>query len=137
LRSFVFLGSGLGSAARHLLNNFVTAFAGIAFPWGILAINVTGSTAIVLVAGWFAYREHASADVLLFLTTGILGGYTTFSAFSMDPALRYERGQLARLGCNVCRGVRSAVDSRIVCRVVDRSAGVQLTKPGGTEVTLT
>ena len=89
----IFLGSGLGGVARHLLNNLVTAFAGSAFPWGILAINVTGSTAIGLVAGWFAYRGYASADLRLFLTTGILGGYTTFSAFSMDTALLYERGQ--------------------------------------------
>jgi fluoride exporter len=88
----VFLGSGLGGVASYLLNNFVTAFGSV-FPWGILAINVTGSTAIGLVAGWFAYRGYASADARLFLTTGILGGYTTFSAFSMDTALLYERGQ--------------------------------------------
>ena len=89
----VFLGSGLGGVARYLLNNFVTALAGSSFPWGILAINVTGSTAIGLVAGWFAFRGDSPADVRLFLTTGILGGYTTFSAFSLDTALLYERGQ--------------------------------------------
>lgn len=89
----VFLGSGLGGVARHLLNSFVTAFAGGGFPWGILAINVMGSTAIGVVAGWFAYRSEAPADLRLFLTTGILGGFTTFSAFSMDTALLYERRQ--------------------------------------------
>jgi fluoride exporter len=89
----VFLGSGLGGVARHLLNNFVTAFPGSAFPWGILAVNVTGSTAMGLVAGWFANSGYASGDVRLFLTTGILGGFTTFSAFSMDTAILYEHKQ--------------------------------------------
>ena len=89
----VFLGSGLGGMARHLLNNFVTAIPGGGFPWGILAINISGSTAMGLVAGWFANRGYASGDVRLFLTTGILGGYTTFSAFSMDAALLYEHRQ--------------------------------------------
>jgi CrcB protein len=46
-----------------------------------------------LIAGWFALRADASQGVRLFLTTGILGGYTTFSAFSLDAALLYERGQ--------------------------------------------
>ena len=89
----VFLRSGLGGVARHLLNNFVTGFAGSGFPWGILAINVIGSTAIGVVAGWFAFYSEAPADLRLFLTTGILGGFTTFSAFSLDTALLYEGGQ--------------------------------------------
>jgi CrcB protein len=89
----VFLGSGLGGVARHLLNSFLIGVAGSGFPWGILTINITGSTALGLVAGWFAFRGEAPADLRLFLTTGILGGYTTFSAFSLDSALLYERGQ--------------------------------------------
>ena len=89
----VFIGSGAGGVARLLLNNLITGFAGGGFPWGILTVNVLGSTAIGLVAGWFAYRGDAAADTRLFLTTGILGGFTTFSAFSLDTALLYERGQ--------------------------------------------
>jgi CrcB protein len=91
----VFLGSGAGGVVRLLLNNFITGIAGSGFPWGILIINVLGSTAIGLVAGWFAYRGDAPADLRLFLTTGILGGFTTFSAFSLDATLLYERGQPA------------------------------------------
>jgi CrcB protein len=89
----VFLGSGLGGVGRLLLNNLVTGLAGNDFPWGILTINVLGSTAIGLVAGWFAYFGNAAADLRLFLTTGILGGFTTFSAFSLDAAVLCERGQ--------------------------------------------
>ena len=60
---------------------------------GILAINVIGSCAMGLVAGWFALRGQAPQELRLFLTTGILGGFTTFSAFSLDGALLYDRGQ--------------------------------------------
>ena len=65
---------------------------GTEFPLGILAINVIGSLAMGLVAGWFAFKGHAS-HVRPFLTTGSTGGFTTFSAFSLDVALLYERGQ--------------------------------------------
>ena len=68
-------------------------FAGLEFPLGILAINVIGSTAMGLIAGWLAFKGQAPHDVRLFLTTGILGGFTTFSAFALDVALLYERGQ--------------------------------------------
>lgn len=63
------------------------------FRIGILAVNVIGSCAMGLVAGWFAFRGQASQELRLFLTTGILGGFTTFSAFSLDAALLYQRGQ--------------------------------------------
>ena len=89
----VFIGSGIGGVARHLLNGWIMRAVGTEFPLGILAINVIGSLAMGLVAGWFAFKGHASLEVRLFLTTGILGGFTTFSAFSLDVALLYERGQ--------------------------------------------
>ncbi len=66
---------------------------GSEFPLGILLVNVIGSSAMGLVAGWFAFKGHASQEARLFLSTGILGGFTTFSAFSLDVALLYERGQ--------------------------------------------
>ncbi len=89
----VFLGAGLGGVARHFLNVLIAGFAGSSFPWGILTINVLGSTLIGLAAGWFAFRGEASNDLRMFLTTGILGGFTTFSTFSLDAGLLYERGQ--------------------------------------------
>jgi fluoride exporter len=90
----VFVGAGFGGVLRHLLNAWIVRLVGLEFPIGILAINVIGSSAMGLIAGWLAFKGQAPPDVRLFLTTGILGGFTTFSAFSLDAAVLYERGQL-------------------------------------------
>ena len=90
----VFFGGGLGATLRHLVNLACARGIGIGFPWGTLIINITGSTAMGLIAGYLAFKGVASQPWRLFLMTGILGGYTTFSAFSLDAALLYERGEL-------------------------------------------
>lgn len=89
----IFVGAGFGGLLRHALNVWITALIGSGYPYGILAINVIGSTAMGLVAGWFAFKGEAPHELRLFLTTGILGGFTTFSAFSLDIALLIERGE--------------------------------------------
>lgn len=89
----IFLGAGAGGALRHGVNTLAVRLAGDSFPYGIAFINVSGSLLMGLIAGWLAHRGQASETVRLFLTTGILGGYTTFSAFSLDTALLYQRGQ--------------------------------------------
>ena len=89
----VFLGAGIGGALRHGANLAALRLAGAGFPWGTLAINVAGSLAMGLIAGWFALRGAGGGQSLrLFLTTGILGGFTTFSAFSLDTMLLWDRG---------------------------------------------
>ena len=90
----VFLGGGAGAALRHGMNLAAARMLGTAFPYGTLIINVTGSLIMGLIAGYFALKGDASQHWRLFLTTGILGGYTTFSAFSLDAALLYERGEV-------------------------------------------
>ena len=90
----VFIGGGVGSMMRHGVNVSAARLAGTAFPYGTLTVNITGSLAMGLFAGYFAFRGDASQSWRLFLMTGILGGYTTFSAFSLDTALLYERGQV-------------------------------------------
>jgi CrcB protein len=90
----VFLGGGIGAALRHGVNLAAARLAGTAFPYGTLTVNVVGSLAMGLIAAYFAFRGDASQHWRLFLTTGILGGFTTFSAFSLDVALLYERGEL-------------------------------------------
>ncbi|MCP8897097.1 fluoride efflux transporter CrcB [Shinella daejeonensis] len=88
----VFLGAGLGGAGRHGVNVLAARLVGTAFPVGTLAVNALGCFAMGLLAGIFAFRGHLPQEARLFLATGVLGGFTTFSAFSLDAALLWERG---------------------------------------------
>lgn len=90
----VSLGAAIGGALRHAVNIGSAYLLGVGFPYGTFIVNVVGSLAMGLLAGHFAFRGEALQAWRLFLTTGILGGFTTFSAFSLDVALLYERGQL-------------------------------------------
>lgn len=90
----VFLGGGLGATLRHLINLACARCMPPGFPWGTFIINITGSTVMGLIAGYLAFKGEAAQAWRLFLMTGILGGYTTFSAYSLDVALLYERGEL-------------------------------------------
>ena len=90
----VFFGGGLGAALRHAVNVACTRGFGTAFPYGTFIINITGSIVMGLIAGYLAFKGEASQPWRLFVMTGILGGYTTFSAFSLDTALLYERGEI-------------------------------------------
>jgi CrcB protein len=90
----VFFGGGLGATLRHVINMLCARTLGTAFPWGTFIINVTGSTVMGLIAGYLTFKGGASQHWRLFLMTGVLGGYTTFSAFSLDTALLYERGEM-------------------------------------------
>ncbi len=91
----VFIGGGLGSSLRHTINLASARALGTAFPYHTFIINITGSIIMGLVAGYLAFKGGPSQHWRLFLMTGVLGGYTTFSAFSLDAALLYERGQIA------------------------------------------
>ncbi len=84
----VALGGAAGSVLRHLISLLAAAHLGTGFPYGTLAVNVFGSALIGIAAGL-----GVSGEVRLLLVTGVLGGFTTFSAFSLDAVLLYERGQ--------------------------------------------
>lgn len=86
-----FLGAGIGGAARHGMNVLVTRWLGYGFPFGTLFVNIIGSFLMGILAGYFAYRTGIPQHLRLFLTTGLLGGFTTFSTFSLDTALLIER----------------------------------------------
>jgi fluoride exporter len=92
----VFLGAGLGGALRHLINVGGPSLWGDGFPWSTALINVTGSLAMGLLIGWLALRSEGGwpQSVRLFLATGVLGGYTTFSTFSLDAMTLIERGDV-------------------------------------------
>lgn len=87
----VFLGAGIGGALRHGANVAAVRLWGYDFPFGTLLVNIMGSFLMGLLAGYFAFRPGIGQHVRLFLTTGVLGGFTTFSAFSLDAALLVER----------------------------------------------
>ena len=112
MQSFLifFVGGGVGSALRHGINLLSARLFGTAFPWHTLIENVTGSIVMGLLAGYFAFKaDPTSQHWRLFLTTGILGGYTTFSAFSLDAVLLYERGETALAALYVLASVALAI----------------------------
>ena len=90
----VFVGGGLGASLRHFINVTCARCMGTGFPWGTFIINISGSTVMGLIAGYLALKGEAAQPWRLFLMTGVLGGYTTFSAFSLDAVLLYERGAI-------------------------------------------
>lgn len=103
----VFLGAGIGGALRHGVNAGCARWCGTAFPWGTMTVNVVGSFVMGALAAWLAFKagEGWSQPLRLFLTTGILGGFTTFSAFSLDAVLIWERGQLGFAGAYVAASI--------------------------------
>ena len=100
-----FLGAGVGGALRHGVNVWSVRLLGYGFPLGTFFVNVAGSFAMGLLAGYFAYRTGVSQHMRLFLTTGVLGGFTTFSAFSLDSALLIERHAYAQAAAYVVGSV--------------------------------
>lgn len=91
----VAVGGAIGASLRHLSGLVFLRWLGPAFPWGTLFVNVAGSLAMGLLIGWLSRRTGSAAEVRLFLATGLLGGFTTFSAFSLDVANLWQRGEAA------------------------------------------
>jgi CrcB protein len=84
-------GGAVGSAARYLVNIASGQFLGLGFPWGTIAVNIAGSFLMGLVVALGAFKFSLSNEMRVLIATGFLGGFTTFSAFSMDFALLIER----------------------------------------------
>ncbi|TGV16125.1 fluoride efflux transporter CrcB [Mesorhizobium sp. M8A.F.Ca.ET.173.01.1.1] len=87
----VAVGGGIGAGIRHLTSMGALRLVGPNYPWGTMAINIIGSFAMGLFIAILA-RRGGSNELRLFVATGILGGFTTFSAFSLDFATLWERG---------------------------------------------
>src|SRR6188508_1475664 len=105
----VFLGAGVGGVLRHAMNIWIARLAGTHFPLHTLVVNVTGSLVMGMVMAWFAMKGGATGHLRLFLATGVLGGYTTFSAFSLDAVLLYERGEIGAAATYVVSSVALAI----------------------------
>ena len=89
-------GGAIGAALRHLVGLGVIRLFGTGFPLGTLSVNVLGCFAMGLLIAWLALKAPGGGQNLrLFLATGVLGGFTTFSAFSLETVLLWERGAIA------------------------------------------
>lgn len=93
----VALGGAIGSVLRYQVGRGLTYWLGpqavMAFPWATLAVNLLGSLAMGLLAGWLARQGEGGDPLRLLLGVGLLGGFTTFSAFSLELMILVERGQ--------------------------------------------
>ena len=119
----VFLGAGVGGALRHGVNVGAARLLGYGFPFGTLIVNVAGSFLMGLLAGYFAFRPGIGQHMRLFLTTGLLGGFTTFSAFSLDAALLVERHQYGIAAGYMVGSVAASVSALFFGLAVFRSGG--------------
>src|SRR3954447_16426323 len=107
----VFIGAGIGGALRHGVNVGAARLLGYGFPFGTLMVNVIGSFLMGLVAGYFAVRPGIGQDVRLFLPRGILGGFPTFSALSLDAALLVDRHSYGLAGGSAVGSVAASVSA--------------------------
>ena len=88
---YVALGGALGASGRHLLGMATLKTLGPDYPYGTMAANLIGGFLMGLLAGWLALKVSGGENLRLFLGVGLLGGFTTFSAFSLDAVLMYEK----------------------------------------------
>lgn len=105
----VFVGAGIGGALRHGVNVSTFRLLGPDSPHSTLIVNILGSLLMGMLAGWFSYKADPGQTWRLFLTTGILGGFTTFSTFSLDTALLFERDQFGPAALYVLASVVFAI----------------------------
>lgn len=105
----VFVGGGIGAAVRYAVNRAALALLGGGFPFGTIVVNVVGSYLMGVLAGLLLTKGLDEDPVRLFLTTGVLGGFTTFSAFSLDVALMWQRGELVPLGIYMAASVFGSI----------------------------
>ena len=117
----VFIGGGLGAALRHAVNRVSLAYFGPAFPYGTLFVNIAGGLLMGVLAELFLVKGGGSQAFRLFLTTGFLGGFTTFSAFSLDAALMWQRSDYATLGAYVLSSVLLSIAALFLGMAAARS----------------
>ena len=103
----VALGGAIGAVGRYGVNVAATRWLGIGFPWGTVIVNIVGSFLMGVLIVWLANK--GGMRFAPFLMTGVLGGFTTFSAFSLDAITLFERGQTLQAGAYVLGSVVTAL----------------------------
>lgn len=101
----VAVGGAIGSVLRYYVGQWTLRLLGPAFPWGTLAVNVVGCFVIGVFAELIARKFNASMELRLLLITGFLGGFTTFSAFSLDAISLFEGGNTVAGGVYIAASV--------------------------------
>lgn len=118
----VMLGGACGALARYHLGRLAMSLSGPGFPWGTLAANLIGGFAMGLLAGWLTrFSLHGGEHIRLLLGVGVLGGFTTFSAFSLETVLMIQRGQHGLAALYVIGSVAGAVLALLLGLIVVRS----------------
>ncbi len=102
---WVAAGGAIGASLRHLANLAGLRLMGTTFPWSTLFVNVLGSLIMGFFIAWMTKRTGTPPELRLFIATGILGGFTTFSAFSLDLANMIERGAMGSAFSNILASV--------------------------------
>lgn len=119
----VFIGGGLGSAARYGISALGIRWWGAVFPWPTLVINVLGSFLMGALVGWFSRLGDAHQDARLFLATGVLGGFTTFSTFSLEAVLLVKRGEwlwaTGYVSASLVLGLGALAAAMRICRLLN------------------
>jgi CrcB protein len=114
-------GGAVGASMRHLVGLAALRLIGPGFPWGTLGVNIVGSFAMGVLIELLARRVGASPELRLFVATGILGGFTTFSAFSLDVAVLWERGAHMAAAGYVAASVAGAIAALFAGLIIVRS----------------
>lgn len=114
------IGGALGAVLRYLLMSAAGRVLGVGFPWGTLVVNIVGCVAMGVAIGVLARLSDADALWRSFVCIGLLGGFTTFSAFSLDAVVMVERGELMPAALYIIGSV--------VLSIVGLSAGLLLTR---------
>ena len=105
----VMAGGAIGSALRYEYGRASARLFGIGWPWGTLGVNILGGLVMGMFAGWLAARSQGGENLRLFFAVGLLGGFTTFSSFSLETILMIERGQWLSAGGYAVASVLASV----------------------------
>jgi CrcB protein len=123
----VALGGAIGSVLRYQAGRWITHWLGVQavtqFPWATLAVNAAGSVLMGALAGWLARYGPGGEELRLLLGVGLLGGFTTLSAFSLEMVLMMQRGQLGYAALYLVLSVALGVTGLIFGLAVMRLAG--------------
>lgn len=123
----VAVGGGAGAWLRHMVGRFYLSWLGpnaaTAFPWSTLTCNVVGSFAMGLLVGWLARHGQGGESWRLLLGVGLLGGFTTFSSFSLEFALQVERGAMAVAAVYVAASVVAGIAGLFAGLAIMRAVG--------------